>query len=130
MPLYDIDCHDCGYQEDVIRTVAQRYTCPECGEECNNLIRPVMTIGIVGPDSIEVNKGLGTRWETNAQKRAWEKAHPNARPMVKGSQAEKDFSYALKDKAEKAAKKIGFKNERAYQKEGKKKQRYDREQKR
>jgi|TARA_R110000803_G_scaffold83049_2_gene149227 putative FmdB family regulatory protein len=128
MPLYDIDCQDCGYQEDVIRTVEERRTCPECGEHCDNLIRPVMAIGIIGPDSIEVNKGLGTRWETNEQKRAWQKAHPKAQPMVKGSPEEKDFSFALKDKAELAAKKLGHKNERAYQKEGRKKQRFDREQ--
>jgi hypothetical protein len=79
----------------------------------------VITLGIVFSNA-ETNAQLGTHWETNAEKRAWQERHPNARPMVKGSQEEKDFSYALKDKTEKAVKKAGFKDTQQYMREGRK----------
>ena len=97
----------------------ERYICPQCSGPAYAPIQPVKTLGIVFSNA-ETNAQLGTRWETNAEKRAWEKQHPNAKPMIKGSQEEKDFSYALKDKTEKAVKKVGFNDTQHYMREGRK----------
>ena len=119
MPMYDIVCKDCGKTEDHICPVNERYTCPQCKGSAYAPIPPVTTIGIVWRNA-ETTTQLGTRWETHAQKREWMKKHPKAAPMIKGSQEEKDFSYALKDKAEKAVKNVGFKDTQSYMKEGRK----------
>lgn len=119
MPMYDIICKDCGETEDHICPVGKRYICPQCSGPAHAPIQPVVTLGIVWSNA-ETNEQLGTHWETNAQKREWLKKHPKAAAMTKGSQEDKDFSYALKDKADKAVRKQGFKDVAEYTKEGRK----------
>jgi len=121
MPLYDINCPDCGLVEDVICSAEERNTCPECGGEAQ--MKPIMpmSVGIIWANA-EVSDQLGRTFETNKQKRDWLKAHPNAQEMTKGSREDRDFGDSIRERADKAAQKIGFKDTRQYQTEMKKKQ--------
>ena len=107
MPLYHQDCPKCGDIPDVICAVKDYKTCSKCGGPCEVLLYPVRTVGIVF-SNVETNQQLGTRWETNAQKRAWEKAHPNHIAMAKGSPEEKDFNWRAKQQMHEALKKGGL----------------------
>lgn len=78
----------------------------------------VHTHGIVWSNA-ETSSQLGVTWNTNAEKRAWMKKHPNVKPVVKGSQDDKNFSATLKDKSDKVVKNLGFKNKEHFQKERK-----------
>tara|TARA_R110002051_G_scaffold129091_1_gene202816 strand:+ start:7798 stop:8190 length:393 start_codon:yes stop_codon:yes gene_type:complete len=121
MPLYDIICPTCGLVEDVICSVEERNTCPECAGEAQ--MKPIMpmSVGIIWSNA-EVSDQLGRTFETNKQKREWLKAHPRVEPMDKGSREDRDFGESIQEKADKAAQRYGFKDKRQYQAEIKKKQ--------
>ena len=70
--------------------------------------------------NVEVSSQLGTRWETNAQKREWFKRHPNVRPMTKGSPEEKVFASDMKERENSVMKHHGFKDVQHYKSEVKK----------
>ena len=120
MPLYDINCPQCGLVEDVICSVEERNICSECGGEAR--MKPIMplSVGIIWSNA-EVSSQLGRTFETNKQKREWLKAHPNVQEMTKGSREDRDFGDSIHEKADKAAQQVGFKDKRHYQSETKKK---------
>ena len=107
MPLYHQDCPKCGDIPDVICAVKDYKTCSKCGGPCEVLLYPVRTVGIVFSNA-EVSKQLGTRWETNAQKRAYMKAHPNVQAMEKGSSEEQAFNYRIKQQMHDSLKSQGM----------------------
>jgi Fe-S-cluster containining protein len=109
MPLYNQVCPKCGLVRDALVAYEQRNECMECGAECKVLPSLFHTAGIIWSNQ-EHSSQLGTTWETNKSKREWLKAHPNAVPVSKGSQADRDFSMSIKQKAETLAKKAGFQN--------------------
>jgi hypothetical protein len=113
MPLYNQVCPKCGLVRDALVAYEKRNECMECGVECRVLPSLFHTAGIIWSNQ-EHSSQLGTTWETNKQKREWHKRHPNAVPVAKGSQADKDFSMSLKQKADALAKKSGFQNTRKF----------------
>ena len=109
MPWYTQVCPECGVRDDVPRKVEEYKVCAECGGPCEVRISPNLTVGIVWSNQ-ETNSQLGTRWETNAQKRAWMKAHPNAVEMSKGDSDEKAFHQTIRNKAEASVQKKGYRD--------------------
>ena len=95
MPWYHQRCSKCGDIEDAPRRVEEYKICYECGGPCEVVIYPTRTIGIVFSNAQE-SKQLGTRWETNKQKRDWMRAHPNAVEMVKGDSNDRAFNQRIK----------------------------------
>jgi len=108
MLAYDHDCPNCGIRE-VLQRHQEHDICPDCSAKVRVILSPVPTHGIVFSNA-EHNSQIGVTWETNAQKRAWHKAHPNAVPVEKGSQADKNFSQSLKEKQHAAVDKAGYNN--------------------
>ena len=117
--LYDHDCPKCGFREDVLQHHTKHDICPDCDSKVRVVVAPVPTHGIVFSNA-ETSKQLGITWNSNKEKRDWMAAHPKALPVEKGSQADKDFKYSLREKAESAVQKGGFKDVQEFQKEGKK----------
>jgi hypothetical protein len=107
MPLYHQDCPKCGDTPNVIAAVKDYKTCVHCGGPCEVLLYPVRTVGIVFSNA-EEHKQIGQRWETNAQKRAWQKANPNAISFEKGSPEEKNFNDRIKNQMHDTLKKQGM----------------------
>ena len=107
MPIYHQDCPKCGDDPEVFCAVKDYKVCASCGGPCEVLLYPVRTIGIVFSNA-EVSTQLGTRWETNAQKRAYMKAHPNVQPMDKGSMAEQNFDHRIKTQMHESLKAQGM----------------------
>ena len=107
MPIYHQDCPECGDTPDVFCAVKDYKICAECGGPCEVLLYPVLTVGIVFSNA-EVSAQLGTRWETNAQKRAYMKAHPNVVPMAKGSLTEQNFNHRIKTQLHDTLKSNGY----------------------
>jgi len=118
MPIYDQVCSNCGDVE-AFCAPKDRHTCEDCGGPCVTRPPLVNIHGIIF-SNVETSSQLGTRWETNAQKREWLKRHPNARPMTKGSPEEKSFANGLKEKEDSVMKHHGFKDVRHYKSEVKK----------
>ena len=120
MPLYDINCPDCGLIEDVICSVEERNTCSECGGDAQ--MKPIMpiSVGIIWSNA-EVSTQLGRTFSTNKEKREWLKAHPKVEPMTKGSREDRDFANSIRDQADKALKNHGYKDRQHYKSELKKK---------
>ena len=96
MPWYHQKCDDCGDLPDVPRSVEKYKVCYECGGPCEVVIYPTRTVGIVFSNA-EESKQLGTRWETNQQKRDWMKAHPNVVEMNKGDANDRKFNQRIKN---------------------------------
>ena len=109
MPWYTQDCPECGILDDVPRKVEEYKICAECGGPCQVKIAPTPTVGIVWSNQ-ETNKQLGTHWETNAQKRAWRKKNPNAVEMSKGDANDKAFKQSIRNDADKAVRKQGYRD--------------------
>lgn len=107
MPFYHQDCPKCGDFYDVLRSVSEYKICAKCSGPCKVLLYPVKTIGIVFSNA-EVSAQLGTCWETNAQKRAYMKAHPNVQPMDRGSMTEQNFNHRIKTQMHESLKAQGM----------------------
>ena len=119
MIMYDHDCPNCGFREDVLQHHSKHDVCPDCGSKVRVIVAAVPTHGIVFSNA-ETSNQLGITWHSNKEKRDWMKAHPKAVAVEKDSQADKDFKYSLREKAENAVQKNGFKDVQDFQKEGKK----------
>ena len=124
MPFYHQDCAECGDHTDVLRSVKDYKVCFKCGGPCEVLLYPVRTVGIIFSNA-EEHSQLGVRWETNKQKREWEKSHPNAVPMSKGSPEEKNFNDRIKNQMHDTLKKQGFTHKEFKQKCSEQKRRTD-----
>ena len=113
MPLYDQVCLWCGEHEAFCPS-EKREICEKCGEPCT--VKPSIfhPQGIIFSNA-ETSSQLGVTWGSNKEKREWLKKHPNVKPVGKGTIEDKDFSIALKDKADKAVKKGGFRDVQDFQ---------------
>ena len=119
MPLYDIQCSDCGLIEDVICSPKERNTCPECLKPAK--MKPIMprSSGIIWANAERSNQ-LGRTFSTNKEKRDWLKAHPNVSEVTSGSSEDRCIRADLQDKADKAAQKGGYRDMNQWQREAKK----------
>lgn len=109
MPFYTQICEDCGVVEDAWRKVSEYKVCEKCEKPCEVRIAAIPTIGIVWSNQ-QVNSQTGTRWETNAQKRAWLKSHPGVVEMRKGDINDRKLEDSVKNAAEATLKKKGYQN--------------------
>lgn len=115
--LHDLDCPTCGVVEDAFVEIASIHdntaTC-ECGTAGAQIIwtKAATTIGIVwsGRNGVQTHDQIGQTWHTNADRRAWEKAHPNLGQVDKGSPEGQAFHQRIRDRAEKIARGIGYRD--------------------
>ena len=121
MPLYDIQCSDCGLIEDVICPSEERNTCPECLKPAK--MKPIMprSSGIIWANA-EHSSQLGRTFHTNKEKRDWLRAHPNVSEITTGSAEDRRVREGLQDQADKAVQKGGYKNMAHWKRETKKHQ--------
>ena len=120
MPLYDINCSDCGVVEDVVCSYEERNTCPECDGEA--VMVPIMptTVGIVWSNQ-EHSSQLGRTFETNKQKREWLKEHPNVCEVRRGSTEDRNTRQNMGSRADEVVKYHGYKDVNHYKAEAKRK---------
>lgn len=113
MPLYDIDCPACGYQEDVVCPPDQRHTCPECGQAASMV--PIMPrhVGIIW-DNKEVSTQLGRTFNSNKEKRDYLRTHPHVQEVSKGSSDDKRLRHKIRERAENIAVQRGFRSNHEY----------------
>ena len=114
MPLYLQICEKCG-QNEALCAVKDREVCQECGNFCTLGPSSFAIHGIVFSNA-ETSNQLGVTWNSNSEKRKWMKEHPDVQPFSKGSQADKDFKSSLRDKGDKAVKRMGYDNQAQFQK--------------
>ena len=109
MPLYDIQCSDCGLIEDVICPSEERNTCSECLQPAK--MKPIMprSAGIIWANA-ERSSQLGRTFHTNKEKRDWLKAHPNVSEITTGSTEDRRMRASLQDRADKAVQKGGYRD--------------------
>jgi|TARA_R110000824_G_scaffold66842_4_gene173254 hypothetical protein len=119
MILYDHDCPNCGFREDVLQHSSKHDICPDCEAKVRVLIAAVPTHGIVFSNA-ETSKQLGVTWGSNKEKRDWFAKNPRVNTFEKGSQTDKDFKQGLDEKAEAAVQKGGFRDVQEFQSEGRK----------
>jgi hypothetical protein len=112
MLAYDHDCPNCGVRE-VLQRHQEHDICPDCGAQVRVIVAAVPTHGIVFSNA-EVSTQLGTRWESNSEKRAWLKAHPKAIAVEKGSKEDTDFNMSIKQKQHDVLNSHGYKSVQEY----------------
>ena len=81
MPLYDIECKDCGVMEDVFSpraTDGHDYPCPKCEKVGKKLLTTFSTAGIIFSNPLTINSA-GLKAESNSEARQYLKDNPNCR---------------------------------------------------
>ena len=68
--------------------------------------------GIVwsGNNAPERSEQLGTVWNTNAEKRAWQKENPHVREFVKGDAHDRRMQDRARNRADKHSRRIGYRD--------------------
>lgn len=120
MPMYDQDCPSCGVHE-VFCSMGDRHTCQRCQTICT--LRPgrMHPIGIIFANA-ETNKQLGVTWNSNSEKRAWMKAHPNVHGVASGSTEDNNFKGDIREKADSVIRSHGYKDVQEFKREATKKE--------
>lgn len=109
MPLFDVKCTVCFYEEEDVLAASPPEVCGECGGKLH--VPPAMFApsGIIY-SNVNRSDQLGAQIESNAQQRAFEKANPNVFGFAKGSSDDIRIGDKIRNRAEKVAKKQGFRD--------------------
>ena len=121
MPLYKIDCPECGIVDDVFAhraTAAPQHECPDCGTMAPKMPTVFATAGIIFSNALEINSA-GLRLESNSEKRKYLKENPTCRFVEKDSQYFQRKVERLHERREKKVQGKGYKDWRDYQSEKK-----------
>ena len=118
MPIYEIQCEECGPGEEYAK-IADRDSipCPTCEGETRRILSPVKTVGIVWDNRVHVPQ-IGRTFQSNSEMRQYEKENPGFAFMTKESpewQKKRDRS---RERVEKHAKRAGFSDWESLQKHG------------
>ena len=110
MPLFDFECRSCGeFFEDHL-SPSHPTVCPDCGEPVSKQVQePAGVIGIVSSNA-KVNHQMGMVFTSNKQEREFFKRNPNIRELIKGSPDEIKFRDKVRGRAERSAKKQGYRD--------------------
>ena len=115
MPLYDIECENCGFSEDYFCKLdgyehlnSGQVRC-ECAGRMRIKIHAVATVGLLPSKPLNI-PNAGKSFTSNSELRAWKKANPNQviyGPNDKSWERAKD---KLTDRVEKKCKSMGYRD--------------------
>lgn len=126
MPLYRIDCPECGIIDDVFAkraTEGEDYPCPDCGVTARKMPTTFATAGIIFSNPLVINSA-GLTAESNSEARKYLKDNPGTRFVDRQSSYWKNKVERLHERRETRVQGQGFKNWNEFQTE-KKAQRAD-----
>ena len=108
MPLYDLECERCErFLVDVFFTLAETPTCSYCHAPARVIISPVRTIGPMPSKPLKMPQ-IGKEFTSNSQWRDYQQAHPEVKVVDKSDLYYDKFYTRVREKADKAAKKLGY----------------------
>ena len=122
MPLYDVDCPECGRVEDTYVALKDyaSATCNDCDSPVEILVRPVLTTGPMPSKPLNLG-GAEVSITSSSQLREYKRQNPKAMFLNRNDKVWKDHYDEVRNKVEASAKKRGFRDRQA-EKEYKKKQ--------
>ena len=126
MPLYCIECPDCGIIDDVFAkraTEGFEYPCPDCGTISKKLPTTFATAGIIFSNPLVINSA-GLKAESNSEARKYLKENPGTRFIDRESSYWQNKVERLHERRNDKVKGQGYKNWNEFQTE-KKAQRAD-----
>ena len=121
MPLYNIDCPNCGVLEDVLAPRAvggDTYPCPDCEATSKKLPTTFATAGIIFSNPLTINSA-GLKAESNSEARKYLKDNPGCRFVDRSSPYWKRKVERLHERREAKVQKQGYKDWRNFQSEKK-----------
>lgn len=117
MPLFDYACEACGHvEEDFLagsgENPPENIECPVCSAPMTLALGLSHLIGIVwsGRNSPQTSRHAGITFQTNAEKREWQKEHPEIHEFAAGSPDDRRIHDQIRSKAEKLARRQGFRD--------------------
>jgi len=122
MPLYDIDCPECGIIEDALyprATAPWEIECLDCGATAKKLPTTFATAGIISSNPLVINSA-GLKAESNSEVRQYLKENPTCRLVDRSSGGWKRKVEKLHERREKRVQGRGYKDWRNFQSEKKK----------
>ena len=121
MPLYCIECPNCGVVEDVFApraTGGTEYPCPDCEAVGKKLPTSFATAGIIFSNPLVINSA-GLTAESNSEARKYLKENPGTRFVDRQSSYWKNKVERLHERREAKVKGQGYKNWNDFQTEKK-----------
>jgi len=110
MPLYDLECEPCQrFLVDVFFTLSETPTCSYCHAPARVIISPVRTVGPMPSKPLKI-KQLGKEFTSNSQWREYKEAHPDVQVLDKNDASYQEFYTEVHEKADKVAKKLGYRD--------------------
>tara|TARA_R100000664_G_scaffold30824_1_gene43830 strand:+ start:7449 stop:7874 length:426 start_codon:yes stop_codon:yes gene_type:complete len=121
MPLYKIECPNCGVVDDVLApraTDGEDYPCPDCDAVGKKLPTMFATAGIIFSNPLVINSA-GLKAESNSEARQYLKDNPNCRFVDRSSAYWQNKRERLHERREQRVQKQGYKDWNNFQKEKK-----------
>ena len=111
MPIYSIDCPECGVIEYFLsfEVTGGTHPCPDCGAVSPKLASACVTVGPMPSKPIQ-SSSAGISIESNSQLRAYKEQNPNANFVDTSSSYWKQKKERLLERRENAIKKEGYKD--------------------
>jgi hypothetical protein len=109
MPLFDATCLSCDWSEEDILSNTPPELCPSCGSLVHIPPAQFATAGIIW-SNVHRSDQLGVQIESNAQMRAFQKENPNIYGFAKGSSDDIRIGDKIRNRAERVARKQGFRD--------------------
>ena len=112
MPLYDFKCNkDCGYFEDMFIPLARKdeARCPDCGGTITTRIGSVAPIGPMPSKPLRVDH-IGRTFTSNAEFRQYQRENSDCAILSADSTEWRNHVDRAREKAEKTAKKKGYRD--------------------
>ena len=109
MPVYDIECPSHGRVNDVFFSLSDEPACPTCDAPSRIVIAPVRTVGPMPSKPLKI-KQLGKEFTSNSQWREYKQAHPDVQVLDKNDASYQEFYTEVHEKADKVAKKLGYRD--------------------
>jgi len=112
MPLYDFRCNGgCGYFADMFIPLADidNAVCPECQAGITIRIGAVMTIGPMPSKPLKISQ-VGRSFESASEYRDYQRQNPDCAIIDAGSSEWRKHVDTAREKAEKTAKRRGYRD--------------------
>ena len=113
MPLYEGECPQCPDRfEDImpVREYEEKgLICPECGAKSRNVLSPTPTVGPMPSKPMRIDQ-IGRTFSSQAEMRRYFKQHPDRVVVDPKDSAFRDHRDLAREKADKKAKFLGFRD--------------------
>lgn len=112
MPTYDMRCKTCGFEDEMflfLHEYEAGVCCPDCDSQMAQRIGVVATIGAMPSKPITVG-GADISFTSNGSLRQWQNENPDVRMLSTDSMDWKNQRYQIRERAERQAKKMGWRD--------------------